>query len=78
MLTGSAQLSVAAYIRKSFLAAWIGNFTGALLVAVPAVYFYLKDDPAEALNAAEAGEGVNTSSHTASPDMREEPDRKLA
>jgi len=37
-----ADLSVAAYIRKSFIAAYIGNIVGALLVALPATYFYLK------------------------------------
>jgi hypothetical protein len=54
------QLSVAGYIRKSLLAAWIGNIVGALLVALPAVYFYLRDDPlTDAAVSAEEGEGMS-------------------
>lgn len=38
-----ADLSVAAYIRKSLIASYLGNIVGALFVALPAVYFYLGD-----------------------------------
>jgi len=38
-----ADLSTAAYIRKSLIAAYLGNIVGALFVALPAVYFYLGD-----------------------------------
>ncbi|OCB89743.1 hypothetical protein A7U60_g3091 [Sanghuangporus baumii] len=38
-----APLTVAQYIRKSLIAAFLGNVVGALCVAVPAVYFYLSD-----------------------------------
>ncbi|KAJ3482090.1 hypothetical protein NLI96_g7211 [Meripilus lineatus] len=38
-----ADLSVAAYIRKSLIASYLGNIVGALIVALPAVYFYLGD-----------------------------------
>jgi formate/nitrite transporter len=42
-----ADLSVANYIRKSFIAAFLGNVVGALIVGLPAVYFFLRerDDP---------------------------------
>jgi len=40
-----ADLSVAGYIRKSFIAAFLGNIVGALLVALPATYFYLRNKP---------------------------------
>ncbi|KAI0674823.1 Formate/nitrite transporter [Trametes maxima] len=52
-----ADLTVAEYIRKSLIAAYLGNIVGALLVALPALYFYGADHPAGALRAAEAGEG---------------------
>ncbi|KAI0644630.1 Formate/nitrite transporter [Trametes meyenii] len=55
-----ADLTVAEYIRKSLIAAYLGNIVGALLVALPALYFYGADHhPAGALHAAEAGEGLN-------------------
>ncbi|OCH85425.1 Formate/nitrite transporter [Obba rivulosa] len=54
-----ADLSVAAYIRKSLIAAYIGNIVGALLVALPAVYFYLWDFNAGGLRAVEEGEIFN-------------------
>jgi len=50
-----ADLTVAAYIRKSFIAAYIGNIVGALFVAIPAIYFYLSDSSADALHGAEQG-----------------------
>jgi hypothetical protein len=49
------QLTAAAYIRKSFIAAFIGNIVGALFVAIPAIYFYLSDSSADALQGAEQG-----------------------
>ncbi|KII92076.1 hypothetical protein PLICRDRAFT_50507 [Plicaturopsis crispa FD-325 SS-3] len=52
-----ADLTTAQYIRKSLIAAYIGNIVGALLVALPAVYFYLGDyQPAGPLRATEEGE----------------------
>ncbi|TFY71693.1 hypothetical protein EVG20_g1311 [Dentipellis fragilis] len=51
-----ANLTVAEYIRKSLIAAYIGNIVGALFVALPAVYFYLWDWRADGLRDAEAGE----------------------
>ncbi|KAI9453162.1 Formate/nitrite transporter [Lactarius psammicola] len=59
-----ANLTTAEYIRKSFIAAYLGNIVGALLVALPAVYFYLGDYNASGLVQAEAGEsdGSGTSS----------------
>ncbi|KAF7971878.1 hypothetical protein HWV62_19763 [Athelia sp. TMB] len=54
-----ADLTVAAYIRKSFIAAFLGNTVGALFVALPAVYFYLGDRGAGGLEGVEEGEGLN-------------------
>jgi len=51
-----ADLTTAEYIRKSFIASYLGNIIGALLVALPAVYFYLGDYNADGLVQAEAGE----------------------
>ncbi|KAH0589020.1 hypothetical protein H2248_004796 [Termitomyces sp. 'cryptogamus'] len=50
-----ADLTVAAYIRKSLIAAFLGNVVGALIVALPATYFYLLDYDAGGLRAAENG-----------------------
>jgi hypothetical protein len=59
------QLSTAAYIRKSLIAAWLGNLVGALLVAAPAAYFYLpspffagRGDADAQARAVEEGAGV--------------------
>lgn len=38
-----ADLTTAEYIRKSLIAAYIGNIVGALFVGLPAVYWYLGD-----------------------------------
>ncbi|EMD32075.1 hypothetical protein CERSUDRAFT_88360 [Gelatoporia subvermispora B] len=54
-----ADLSVAAYIRKSLIASYLGNIVGALLVALPAVYFHLWDFKADGLRAVEEGEIFN-------------------
>ncbi|KAJ7178439.1 Formate/nitrite transporter [Mycena crocata] len=51
-----ADLSVAGYIRKSLIASYLGNIIGALLVALPATYFYLSDYDVGGLRDAEAGE----------------------
>jgi formate/nitrite transporter len=67
-----ADLTVAGYIRKSFIAAYLGNIVGALLVALPAVYFYLSDDGGDGLHEAEVGEGLNeTGQGTPTSDFRE-------
>jgi len=50
-------LTVALYIRKSLIAAFLGNVVGALLVAVPATYFYLGDYGVGGLRDAENGNG---------------------
>ncbi|KAH9962083.1 putative formate/nitrite transporter [Lactifluus volemus] len=52
-----AKLTTAEYIRKSFIAAFLGNVVGALIVALPAVYFYLWDYNAGGLVQAEEGDG---------------------
>ncbi|KAM5543107.1 hypothetical protein V8D89_002981 [Ganoderma adspersum] len=54
-----ADLTVAEYIRKSLIAAYLGNIVGALLVALPALYFYAPDYRAGGLLAAEAGQAIN-------------------
>ncbi|KAH9940530.1 Formate/nitrite transporter [Epithele typhae] len=54
-----ADLSVAEYIRKSFIASYLGNIVGALLVALPAIYFYAPDYRVGGLRDAEAGEVIN-------------------
>jgi formate/nitrite transporter FocA (FNT family) len=47
---------------RSFIASYLGNIIGALLVALPAVYFYLGDYNAGGLMKAERGEGSGSSS----------------
>jgi len=54
-----ADLTVAAYIRKSLIAAYLGNMVGALFVALPAVYFYLSDSTQGHATDLEEGEGFN-------------------
>jgi len=52
-----ADLTVAQYIRKSLIAALLGNIVGALFVALPAIYFYvLVDDNVSRLEDAETGQ----------------------
>ncbi|KAJ4467978.1 Formate/nitrite transporter [Lentinula edodes] len=51
-----ADLTAAEYIRKSLIAAYLGNVIGALFVAMPATYFYLRDYNAGNMRAAENGE----------------------
>ena len=41
---------------RSLIAAYLGNIVGALLVALPALYFYAPDYRAGGLREAEAGE----------------------
>ncbi|KAI0318440.1 putative formate/nitrite transporter [Amylostereum chailletii] len=77
-----ADLTVAEYIRKSLIAAYIGNIVGALIVALPAVYFYLGDyRSASALVAAEAGGATafspsNGGAETPSSSVRDEDAKK--
>jgi hypothetical protein len=52
-------LTVAEYIRKSLIAAYLGNIIGALFVAIPAIYFYLSDSTANGLRGVEEGEVLN-------------------
>ncbi|KAH9858645.1 Formate/nitrite transporter [Lenzites betulinus] len=55
-----AELTVAEYIRKSLIAAYLGNIIGALLVALPALYFFTPEyTPGGAMRNAEEGEGIN-------------------
>ncbi|KAJ3735810.1 Formate/nitrite transporter [Lentinula guzmanii] len=54
-----ADLTVAEYIRKSLIAAYLGNIIGALFVGMPATYFYLRDYNAGSMRAAENGELSN-------------------
>lgn len=56
-----APLTVAEYIRKSLIAALIGNIVGALLVGLPGVYFYLWDHGDGRLESAENGEAMDPS-----------------
>ncbi|KDR75807.1 hypothetical protein GALMADRAFT_1331264 [Galerina marginata CBS 339.88] len=56
-----APLTVNQYIKKSLIAALLGNIVGALLVAGPAIYFYLWDNDG-GLGMAETGEVMNESS----------------
>jgi len=73
-----ADLTVAAYIRKSFIAAYLGNIVGALLVALPAVYFYLSDYNGSGLRKVEEGEGFNeTGQDTPTSDTRERIDKRV-
>jgi len=53
-----ANLTTAEYIKKSFIAAYLGNVVGALFIALPAVYFYLGDYDAGGLVQAEEGDLV--------------------
>ncbi|KAH9830798.1 Formate/nitrite transporter [Rhodofomes roseus] len=55
-----ADMTVAEYIRKSLIASYLGNIVGALIVALPATYFYLGDYRASGLRGAEEGEVFNT------------------
>lgn len=58
-----AQLSAAAYIRKSLIAAFLGNVIGALFVVLPSIYFYLWDfdyvQDVVSVRGVEEGEGLN-------------------
>ncbi|VDC06345.1 unnamed protein product [Peniophora sp. CBMAI 1063] len=53
-----ADLTTAEYIRKSLIAAYIGNIVGASFVALPAWYFYLwaAESGVRTMNQAETGE----------------------
>jgi hypothetical protein len=58
-------------LHRLFIASYLGNIVGALLVALPAVYFYLGDYNASGLVQAEAGEldGSGSSSLRNAPDL---------
>ena len=47
------------YFCRSLIAAYLGNIVGALLVALPALYFFAPDYRAGGLRDAEAGEVIN-------------------
>ncbi|KAL0956521.1 hypothetical protein HGRIS_002662 [Hohenbuehelia grisea] len=66
-----ANLTVAEYIRKSLIAAYLGNIVGALLVALPATYFFLGDYEAGGLRTAEDGETFNERQNMHAHVMRE-------
>jgi formate/nitrite transporter len=51
-----ADLTVAEYIRKSLIAAYLGNIIGALFVGMPATYIYLRDYDVGGMRSAENGE----------------------
>ncbi|KIL54332.1 hypothetical protein M378DRAFT_28960, partial [Amanita muscaria Koide BX008] len=51
-----AKMTVAQYIEKSLFAALFGNIVGALMVALPATWFYLIDWDSRGLQAMEQGE----------------------
>jgi formate/nitrite transporter FocA (FNT family) len=55
LLMSVLQLSVAHYIRKSFLASWIGNMVGALIIALPALYFYFNEEDDQHMRDVEEG-----------------------
>ncbi|KAF8637966.1 hypothetical protein AX16_010599 [Volvariella volvacea WC 439] len=59
-----ADLTAAGYIRKSLIAALLGNIVGALFVALPATYMYLRDYNARGLRDIENGTSSNASSRT--------------
>ncbi|KZT24241.1 Formate/nitrite transporter [Neolentinus lepideus HHB14362 ss-1] len=52
-------LTTAMYIRKSLIAAYLGNIVGALFMALPATYFYLSDYDTGGMRGVEEGEGFN-------------------
>jgi len=56
-----ADLTTAYYIKKSLIASYLGNIVGALLVGLPAVYFYLGDWNAGGLRYAEEAEAEKIS-----------------
>ncbi|KAI0717214.1 Formate/nitrite transporter [Cerioporus squamosus] len=47
-------------LHRSLIAAYLGNIVGALLVGLPALYFYAPDYKAGGLREAEAGEVINS------------------
>ena len=50
-------------LSRSLIAAYLGNIVGALLVALPALYFYAPDYRASGLLDAEAGQAINQNGH---------------
>jgi len=51
-----ADLTVAQYIKKSLIAALLGNIVGAMFVALPALYYYSGDNSTSRLEDAESGQ----------------------
>ncbi|KZS86914.1 putative formate/nitrite transporter [Sistotremastrum niveocremeum HHB9708] len=58
LLDAHEGLTTASYIRKSLIAAFIGNAVGALLVALPFTWFYLGDYRAGGMEDMEEGEAI--------------------
>ncbi|KIY66881.1 Formate/nitrite transporter [Cylindrobasidium torrendii FP15055 ss-10] len=71
MLLG-ADLSAAAYIRKSLIAAFLGNAVGGLLVGLPAYWFYLRDYHADGLRTAETGQALTPPQSSSQLSSRED------
>jgi len=67
-----SELTTVEYIEKSLFASLFGNIAGALLVAVPFVYFWLWDYDASGLRAAEAGMIINRDSPNGGSDIGNE------
>ncbi|KAG8721180.1 hypothetical protein FRC08_015293 [Ceratobasidium sp. 394] len=55
-----AKLTVADYIRKSLIASFLGNVVGALLVALPFIYFYNPAFQPEPRDVEEAGSSATS------------------
>ncbi|RDB25268.1 putative formate transporter [Hypsizygus marmoreus] len=66
-----AELTVNEYIRKSLIASFLGNIVGALMVALPATYLYLRDYHAGGLRAAEDGQMFQESNDSMNAGERE-------
>jgi formate/nitrite transporter len=70
-----ADLTVAEYIRKSLIAAFLGNVVGAMFIALPAIYFYdFGDDNASRLQDAETGQSephLHASSSNSSAEVKQ-------
>ncbi|KAF9049817.1 putative formate/nitrite transporter [Panaeolus papilionaceus] len=65
-----APLTVDQYIKKSLIAAYLGNIVGALIVALPAYYMYLREDTTNPFIRAEQGEGPGTPSSDSTHEVK--------